>query len=497
MPNIGMDSYTADMAWGFGGPASVGAEALYRTLTSDPEILKALEVTGTLPPTGPGFDALRVEDLTPTLASAEIQERQLYLWRDMPKAPAYDTVVQGSRVDRSNTNYRMTGFVGSNSSGYTSGKRFTRYTQEIKFMAIRGNVHIVPQLIRSVTTQGIRQNAAMQTSEELDTLTMLKLIERNLAYADSSVHSSEFDGIFKQIQGSADTNNSIILDLRGDPPDKDLLENLTNLAAQNSASPTHFHLPNPVRRDLRQALFPSVRTEEGYEGIVGMKFDKYMLEALGGDYETLVIRRNMMLTPGVPDGIPWKVPTDASENAPNAPSAVSGVAAAHTALAYQPGIETAGTYYYSVESIGEGGGSLTTSSTGVVVTAAQKVTLSITCTDSNVLFYNIYRNKMGESGVSTTNRYFLARVGRSGNTTTYTDNGGSLPDTSSALYMTLKPNEIRWRQLLPIMKRTLPIGMMDDNYAILLFGALEIPVPKHHIWVKNVGKRAQSGVAAL
>lgn len=488
--------YTADLGFGFGGSASVGGLALFNLLMSDPEVVKSLQATGTLPKVGPGIDAAGVEDLTSVMALAEVREEQLYLWREIPKVGAHDLVIQGTRMDRTHGNYYARGFIGTNSSGNVSDPRLARYTQEIKFMAVKGQVTLPTQFARYVTQTGIKDNSAMQIAEDAAMLTLLKLQEWAIPFADASVDASEYNGIYAQIAPQADADNGILWDLRGLPPDKDFLEALSERASINSASPTHFHIPAPVRRDLRQSLFPQFISEEAYRGAVGVRFDQYMVETLAGGESMLKIRRNQMMTLGVKDGMPRYVPTLVSPNAPSAVSAVGGAFAAHTATDDAPGV-AAGTYYYSVVAVGEGGAAAATASGGIVNgTAGFKAQLTITCTDPDVSCFMVFRNPEGVSGVSASNRQFMCRVARTGNVTAWEDTGYWLPGCSQAAYLSQRPDELRWRQLMPIMKRPLPQGLMDNTFGILHFGTVELPAPTHHIWIKNIGERVQSGVRA-
>jgi hypothetical protein len=484
---IGMDDYFPD---GYPDALGIDGNAIYE------EVRKALEVSGALPRTGPGVNALGVEDLSGTLKSAEIREKQLNLWKSLPKDKAYGMVAEGSRLDDLG-DYGATGFIGGNDAGITTDPAFKRWTREIKYMAVKGQVTLPAQLITAVGFNGKGVNI-METSETLKMLELLRHVERNLWYGNSALDASQWDGLFKQIDAEATVNNRVRLDMRGGIPDKDMLEQLAQIASNNNSDLTDIFGPNEWLRDLRQSLFPEQRLGENYrEGSVGAAFNRFLIEALGGDPETMNIKRNHMLTRGVKGGIPRIVPTDASPNAPTAPNSVTGSAGAWTKTLYQPGL-VADTYYYSVTAVGKGGRTLSTSvAAGIAATAGQAITLSITDTDPNVQFYEIFRNQAGVDGSVVNNRYFMDRVGRSGNVTTYVDNGYALPDCYDAAALSIGFEEIMFKQLLPVVKRPLPQDLMANSYGILLFGTPVVVVPTHNVHIANIGKRTQAGVGSV
>jgi len=72
------------------------------------------------------------------------------------------------------------------------------------------------------------------------------------------------------------------------------------------------------------------------------------------------------------------------------------------------------------------------------------------------------------------------------------DNGMYIPGADNAFLLTEKKNGVDavfLAQLLPLMKRTgLPSKVLSDPLALLLFVAPIILCPRHHIWIRNVGR---------
>lgn len=457
------------------------------------EVRKAMEATGAIPRSGPGANALELEDAMPQLKSAEIRRaKQLNLWPVIPKRKAYGLTAEGSRTEDLG-DFGSPGFIGGNDSGTVTDATYTRWSKQVKFLAVLAEITLPSTMVRALGYNGVGVNMeATQETNKMDEL--LRHVERQMWFGDSDLHSEQWDGLKKQIGDGATAQNGIRLDLRGAPPDKDLIENLSYIAHINSTDLSHLYFPHECIRDLRQSLYDEQRIPEGYRGMLGADFDKFLIEALGGEVGSLNIRRNHMLSPGVKGGRPRYEPAAAAPSAPTAPSAVSGAAAAHTASDFRPGL-AAGTYSYGVTAIGKGGRTMATEiSATVTPTAGQKVTLTITDVDANVLYYEVYRNPAGTSAVVDANRRFLSTAPRTGNVTTWDDDGYAIPDTSEAAAMYIGEDEIVFNQLLPVVKRKLPIALMAERFAYLIFGTPIVQVPTHNIWITNIGHRLQSGV---
>ena len=70
------------------------------------------------------------------------------------------------------------------------------------------------------------------------------------------------------------------------------------------------------------------------------------------------------------------------------------------------------------------------------------------------------------------------------------DNGFNIPGTDQAFLITEKKGKGDgwfWAQLMPLMRRPLPHIEMGDPVAMLCFGCPILWVPRHHIWVRNIG----------
>lgn len=457
------------------------------------EVRKAMEATGAVPRSGPGANALELEDAMPQLKSAEFRRgKQLNFWPELPKRKAYALTVEGSRTEDLG-DFGAPGFIGGNDSGMVTDATYTRWARQVKFLAVLAEITLPSTMERAIGYNGTGVNME-QTQETNKMDELLRHVERQLWFGDSTLHNEQWDGVKKQICEGATVSNGVRLDLRGAAPDKDLIENLSYIAHINSTDLSHLYFTHDSIRDLRQSLYDEQRIPEGYRGAIGADFDRFLIEALGGEPTSMKIRRNHLLTPGVKGGLPRFEPQATSTSAPTGPSSVTGAAAAHTASDFRPGL-AAGTYKYGVSGVGKGGRTLATAMTGTVtVTAGQKVTLTITCADPNVLYFEVFRNPAGSSATVDGNRRYMCRASRTGVTSTFDDDGYAIPDTLEAAAMYIGEDEVVFNQFCPVVKRKLPIAVMAERYAYLIFGTPVVQVPTHNIWLTNIGRRVQGGV---
>lgn len=112
------------------------------------------------------------------------------------------------------------------------------------------------------------------------TMHLLKVIEKALFFADSTLSSLQFDGFEKLLTDNAPATN--IIDLRGQPLTEDTLIDaaLTIHDAPNYGTPTHLHINPKVKADLVKAFFPKERYNlfsdgKSSNGMIGLDIGGY------------------------------------------------------------------------------------------------------------------------------------------------------------------------------------------------------------------------------
>lgn len=487
---VTMDAYP-DMS-------GIDGYGLVQQLAGMPNVVKALEATGTLPRSGPGIDALGVEDVSAVMASAEYLEEELLLWSKMKKVPAKSLIVEFARMNSFGKGFRD-GFISGQSQGVVDDPQFARDSAIIRYLAEKYETDLPTQGVELIGPQGRGINA-MATNRMAAMGRLLRNIELALVWSNSNVSPLMWKGLFQWIDDNATLQNKCRLDLRGGFMNRYVLAFMANVFAGNHANPTDVFIPNEGYLDLQLSLFPEIRRGDNIpNAAVGQDFDRFLILLLGGRPGYMQIERMAFLTNGIGGGMPLQVPLLTSAGGPNAPASVAGAAiAGYVADTTRPGLK-AGTYYASVIGIGESGNSVSTQSAAVTVTDAGAIRWTVNCADESVKYYILFRNKAGESGVSESNRYFLARFNRPAGvaTVTFDDNGYWMPDTYHALALTMNPLRTYIKQLFPVMNRPLPNGMMTNQSGLLYFGTPVMEEPMKNVHVANIGKQPQIPVGAL
>lgn len=176
----------------------------------------------------------------------------------------------------------------------------------------------------------------------------------------------------------------------------------------------------------------------------------------------------------------------------------------------------AGTYYYAISTVYNGkesaaiyagtsanGTATITSAVAITVTAGQIVTITLTHTGVTIpsgatykdIKFRIYRAPGTISAGSLVLSSFdlLMETGMSSTTTTVCyDNGFYIPGCDNAFLFTQEKDGMSGlflAQLLPLMRRHgLPEKLLSSPLALLLFATPVVPMPRHHVWIRNIGR---------
>lgn len=466
-------------------------------LMNRPDLLKALQMTGILPHAGPGADALGVEDVSATMASAEYLEEELIFWKRLRKVPAKSLTVEATRLNAYRSGFQ-TGFISANDAGFVGDPNFTRLFATIRYMAEKYETDLPTQLVEAIGPDGRGVN--VQATNRMAAMgRLLQNIERNTVFGDTRLDNVQWKGVLQWIDEAATTQNRIRLDLQGGFLNRYVLAYMSQIASDNHANPTEFFVPNEGYLDLQLSFFPEMRSTQGVtQAAFGNDFDRLVVLSLGGNPARMGITRMAMLTYGISGGMPRRPFGVAAQNPPTAPTSVAVAAENFTATTGHQGVK-GGTYVYRVAALGKGGNTLTVASATVSPTAGQRVRVTITDPDENVLSYMVFRNKPGEDGTVSDNCYFLGQVGRpaGGVAVDFLDDGFALPDCYHALQVTMNPQRFYMRQLLPVLERKLPPALMTNQAGLLYFGTPFLEEPMKNIHLCNIGKQPQLAIAGL
>ena len=454
---------------------------------------KALAVGYQNPPTS-GADALRMESLDATLHVVTFTLRNIKLWPAIPKKQAYSTVEA----------YDLLTAYGDASGIFTNGgelpqtqdSAYVRKTQQVKFAGIVGEVTHPTTLVQTPFGDLV----ALETQNKA--IRLVQGIESALFNGRSDIVGQEWDGLYKQILDGAygtqsvpvfdpwnnnpvQSGMSVVVDLRGGSLTEDLVEYGSNQVVENFDEPTDLHLAPRARSELAKTMYPRERINlplPNANGKIGFAVNQ--MTTGGGD---ITLNSNVFLRPGFLGR--KTAPTVATNvNAPNAPTAVSVAAAADGTAQSQFGAADATTYIYAVTAVNRYGESAAFVTSGVAVTAGQKVTLTITDGGgaNPATAYHVHRTAVGApvgQGPLTLTR--IPRTTLAG-TGVFVDYNFYLPGTSRAYLIPQNDRFFAFKQLCPLVKVPLATVAISVRWAQLLYGTPIVYEPTRAVVYVNV-----------
>ena len=474
LPNIQFP----DIANGASTTGEIGADGIA-------ELGKALTAGyGTDVATLSGGGAFRIQSLDKTMYATIQENKHFKLFNELAKNNA------GATVDEWTEQSGVGGFLGGSTNTETGTiieqtGQYNRRVGLVKYLMTRRQVSFVSTLGNNIVSAEAQeaQNGAVQLLTDAEFLSF---------EGDSTVVTTEFDGIFAQITAgvtAGQVDGSNVMDARG----ASLASvNLVNLAAARIAGYGNFGVPTH--------LFISQLTQADFDTGLDPAFRVPLNDVPGGGIQigapVVGIRTshgNVATVPDVfvrdPDQlVPFQVlhPTVATANTAMKPT-VSPAPTADAASLF--GAPEAGLYYYLVTGLNANGQSDGIVSSQVTVAAGDKVTLTITASGGNQeTGYAIYRGrKNGTNAVS--DFRLVTRIPKAGATTPWVDYNRDIPGTVKAYVLNMAKGygAINWRQLLPMMKFPLyPTVSAVIPWAQLLFGYLRITKRRQHVVIKNI-----------
>ena len=439
-----------------------------------------------------GGAALRVQSLDTTMQAVIQQNEDFKLFNRLPKPKA------GATVDEWTEQNSVGGFLGGTTNTETGAiadatGSYARRVGMVKYLMTKRQVSLVQTLQTAIADS----EAVEYNNGALQLLTDANF----LCYeGDSTVVATEFDGVYAQLVAGIAAGNvdgDHIIDARGDTLNNIALFNAavaTIRRPPNFGRPTDVFMSMDVQADLDTGLDPAFRVPlpDVPNGGIMIGAPVIGIRTSGGNIKTNddgYVRDANLLTPfeqryaaqaALQAGLQPTIAVD-----PSVTDAASLFAAAH-----------AGNYYYLVTGLNANGESTGVISSQQAVAAGKKVTITITASGGGTeTGYAIYRSRLGGGNVAVggadglSDFRFMARIPKTGSSTTYVDRNKDLPGSSKAYLLNLRPTDtaITWRQLLPMLRFNLyPTNSAIIPWAQLLFGYLRISKLRHHAVIKNI-----------
>jgi len=436
-----------------------------------------------------GGQALRIQSLDKTM-QAVIQDNQHFrLFNLLPKPNASAT------VDEWTEQSGVGGFLGGTTNTETGDIRestgtYTRRVGLVKYLMTKRQVSFVLTLQNNLAdAEAIEYaNGALQLLTDAEFLCF---------EGDSSVVTTEFDGLYKQMTDLGSTAH--IIDLRGTPlaSQHAIVQAAALISGYgNFGTPTDLFLSQQTQADLDNGLDPAFRVPLPDVGAGGVSLGAPVVgvRTSWGNIRTqpdVFIRDEAMQCP-----METLHPTLTAANSTYAGNASVAITAQQTgAVAGSRWTAAqAGWYRYGVAAVGPAGESdIIAGDTAAEITqAGDSLTVTITAGTAAGTGWAIYRSakcasEVAAEAVTDADLRLIKRIPAA--TTTFVDKNEDIPGTSKAYVLNLAPSAtaITWRQLMPMVKFPLyPTTSAVIPWAQLLFGYLRISKRRHCSVIKNI-----------
>ena len=425
------------------------------------------------------MSALRPQSLEPTLKVVTATEQHIKFWKSIGKKQAFNTVEEFNVLDS---------YGGDSSAFFVEGglpneedSNYIRQAQMVKFLGTTRVITHPATLVRNT----VGDIVALETTN--GTRWLLQQLERALYFADSGLNPLEFDGVIAQVrnfvQGKPYESQHII-DLRGNPIDEFLLEDLGMIIADNyGGGNMELHMTNQVHKDLSKIVVGDARQRiemgTSKDLVLGQPVSGYLSN--GGLIKfvgNVFLKRDGAPKAASQKGAP-AVPT------PDATTPIEAVADPNSKFT-----ETdSGTYHYFVSARNSQGESTPVSMGSVAVAAGQAVVLKINrvVTDPAATSYRVYRGTSSDPQKALF--AFEVKDAGVGATQDIVDRNHDIPGTDTAVLIDNDPeNVLCFKQLAPLMKVPLARISASERFMILLYGMVQVYNPRRIVVIKNIGK---------
>jgi len=424
--------------------------------------------------------AWQVESLDSTLRNVTFKMKNLKLWPDIAKSQAYN-VVEEYNLEQAHGGDEP---IFISDGGLPNENDFTvsREVAQVKFLGCRRQVTHPATLVKPAHEPLIAHQI------KTGTMWILGKLERELFKADSDITALEFDGVDKQIREKGidseyipgefagfGNSDEVVIDLRGEVLDEDVLEEAANNIAENFGFPSDLYLGTRQHSDLSKQFYPKERIPQmgQADGKAGYVLAQFVSSAGIFDLKGNVFNRPRRgPVTGVGAGPTSVLVTDSAE-----------AAASEWLTAEQ------GDYFYAVSAIYSASGE----SPAIPVAGAYTKpnnnnidvdwTAAVAPSGETVLAYNIFRGVMdGAAGTVE----FVGRV--AGGTVTFRDTNAFLPGLATAYLLQQDAENLMWKQLAPLMKMDLAIVAPAYRWMQLLYGCPIIYTPRKNVVLENIGR---------
>lgn len=445
---------------GFAKANSETLEALSKALTAGSGVDAAAFTGGR---------ALTPESLDSVLVSVLHTTDEARLFQRLKKNPVKSVVHQWNY--RNEVGADDGGWVPEGGSSQEANQTIQRKYTTAKYL----------QTKRTVTLQAATTNMledAIGIEQEAGALWIIRNVERALFKGNSSFNSYEPDGLDAQIP----TAN--IIDLRGKDATsadfEDAMSEAARMIRDSFGVATNLFSSTMVMQDVQNLLRDRIRFGTGK--VVGNAvFTEYPTP-----FGTMELVDDVFIREGAAPAASALSGRPGTTTPPTYGAATSPVDA--TALF---GAADAGNYAYKIVPINQYGEGAAIEVLITGVAAGDNVTIPITQMPvPAATAWKVFRSKVGgTTGAIVYHAFTVSHTEVVAASNNIIDRNFDLPGCSSSYILNLNQayNAIEWVQFLPLMKFDLyPTDAAVYPFLMLLFGAMALKKPTHHVRIKNV-----------
>jgi len=439
---------------------------------------KALSLGGDYATSAPtalnGGNALAVEDLDRTLKLVTHTLDHLRLWKDIVKVKVGQVV---SEFNTQNSYGKETSpFFAMGGTPTQTDANYQRDVVQVKYLGTQGQVQHNLTLIQAAHGPVVAREVKNKTIE------LLSKNERAMFEADSAINALEYDGVDSQIERkekmtaykstafagyeSAGTNDSVILDVRGDFTEE-VAEEMALRAVNNFGMPMDCYLSTDIHSKFSRAFFEKQRTIPGASVISGNRVKEHT-GTLDFRYKPSLFVR------------PRKAPLESSISAAAAPVLANAATVADANSEFLAA--DAGNYSYRISAVYMDGETLASAPITVAVAAGDKVTIEVSFTGAP-LYLNVFRAPVDTTaGHEMTKRIAVLTSG----TAHDIDLNMDLPGKGKARLLMHDEDVLCWKQLGSMIKYDLAVTDTSYKWLQLLYGTPLVTAPRKNIIAKNI-----------
>ena len=428
------------------------------------------------------------QSIDPTLTSLAIQEKELVMWRMMPKGTATQTLHEyrrklkhGSLVQDHN--------VGEGSAGNNSSSKYSMASTTIKFWSVRREITDVAAGLTGIAPAS---NLLTEHTNEAS-FDLLRAIEMDVMFGDADLLATKATGFIKQI---ADSGN--ITDLDGEQITLDHISMRLRILGQSTSArgaiyPTHILTTHMIWNDLeRQERNSGGRFQKDQKD---PKFyfgaEAIFVRGPQGDVPIIAIPfLDDQRVIGLPDN--ESTGLDPNATAPAAPTA-AGLGAGITSPADAASrfkVADAGSYYYKVVAHNADGYSAAYVSAAIPVAAGDKVLFKLDTPGSKLpAYYRVYRS-LKDGAAADCSYLFSVKRAAGGGFDTFGDFNAVKPNTGRVIFWTNQEDHVTFYRLLPMARVPLAKIQLTTPFAIFMSGSPVVKLPEKFWMMTNVGYAA-------